>query len=541
MSRAAPVHAALASRPLARSAPSPGRGLLLQRKCACGSATPSLSGECAECTSRKRLQARLAIGASNDSLEQEADRVADRVMGASTSSALRSGPPRNQRFATQSNGPTDTVPASVDRVLGSPGKPLASALRRDMGQRFGHDFSQVRVHSDEAAEHSARDVGAHAYTVGRHVVFGAGRFRPTTHEGRWLLAHELTHVVQQSHAPESPEGADSRGAGLPGPSPTASPSVSKSSSPKLAKFEPSPQYMPPPMTRPPPGVMPSPGTLAPETAPRYATEPTTDFFEMYERAKKAPDCESAQAELEIPVATLARGGGPPDFVTDGAKQKTAVQLNETCHITFTPHAFHILDAIEYGVERAATNAHLKAVLDKYVDDRKPVGLAPPFLTPPYLDPGGVTRVQVYAAAVKRRAASGPKFDPAADPTLVLPEDLPADAQQKGCRVTPGRGLFDPRYDPQFDNWMAATYCQQVTGSLFEYRVTAPNGDFAIYDGKKGSVVYECKCGYESIQNLNSDDPRKRARAEQKLIAILRQKDNHLRVAQACGLSLTYKV
>ena len=88
--------------------------------------------------------------------------------------------------------------------------------------------------------------------------------------------------------------------------------------------------------------------------------------------------------------------------------------------------------------------------------------------------------------------------------------------------------------------MAATYCQQVTGSLFEYRVTAPNGDFAIYDGKKGSVVYECKCGYESIQNVTSDDPRKRARAEQKLIAIMRQKDNHVRVAQACGLVVTYR-
>ena len=129
-----------------------------------------------------------------------------------------------------------------------------------------------------------------------------------------------------------------------------------------------------------------------------------------------------------------------------------------------------------------------------------------------------------------------------DPTLVLPEDLPAEAKQRGCRVTPGRGLFDPRYEPQFQNWIAATYCQQVTGSLFEYRITAPNGtDYAIYDGKKGSVVYECKCGYESIQNVTSDDPRKRARAEQKLIAILRQGENHVKVANACGLSVTYMV
>ena len=69
-----------------------------------------------------------------------------------------------------------------------------------MGQRFGHDFSRVRVHSGGAAEQSARDVNANAYTVGHNIVFGAGRFAPGTHEGRRLIAHELTHVVQQSGA-----------------------------------------------------------------------------------------------------------------------------------------------------------------------------------------------------------------------------------------------------------------------------------------------------------------------------------------------------
>jgi hypothetical protein len=67
-----------------------------------------------------------------------------------------------------------------------------------MGQRFGHDFSRVRVHSGGAAEQSAREVNAHAYTVGHDIVFGAGRFSPGTHEGQRLIAHELTHVVQQS-------------------------------------------------------------------------------------------------------------------------------------------------------------------------------------------------------------------------------------------------------------------------------------------------------------------------------------------------------
>lgn len=68
-----------------------------------------------------------------------------------------------------------------------------------MERRFSHDFSRVRVHSGRDAEQSAREIGAHAYTVGHNIVFAAGRFTPSTREGRSLLAHELTHVVQQSN------------------------------------------------------------------------------------------------------------------------------------------------------------------------------------------------------------------------------------------------------------------------------------------------------------------------------------------------------
>ena len=175
-------------------------GLLLQRKCACGSPTSSLTGECAECKSNKLLQTKLTIGASNDPLEQEADRVADQVLAAPANPAVSSAPPHIQRFRGQSTGLAGTAPASIDRVLASTGRPLDPALRQDMGQHFGHDFANVRVHADAAAEQSARDVNAHAYTVGHDIVFGAGQFAPGTHEGRRLIAHEMTHVVQQSGA-----------------------------------------------------------------------------------------------------------------------------------------------------------------------------------------------------------------------------------------------------------------------------------------------------------------------------------------------------
>jgi hypothetical protein len=91
-----------------------------------------------------------------------------------------------------------TAPAIVHDVLRSPGQPLDAATRGFFEPRFGHDFSRVRVHTDEMAAASARAVGAVAYTVGNDVVFGNGRYAPTTSSGRKLLGHELTHSIQQT-------------------------------------------------------------------------------------------------------------------------------------------------------------------------------------------------------------------------------------------------------------------------------------------------------------------------------------------------------
>jgi Domain of unknown function (DUF4157)/OmpA family len=144
------------------------------------------------------MQRKLTIGSSDDPLELEADRIANQVMATPSHSRPSDTPLKIQRFTGQASGQMDTAPASVDRVLASSGRPIEPALQQDMEQRFGHDFSRVRVHSGAAAEQSAQDVNAYAYTVGRNIVFGAGQFEPGTHEGRRLLAHELTHVVQQS-------------------------------------------------------------------------------------------------------------------------------------------------------------------------------------------------------------------------------------------------------------------------------------------------------------------------------------------------------
>jgi Domain of unknown function (DUF4157) len=89
----------------------------------------------------------------------------------------------------------------VHDVVAAPGEPLAPDVRADMEGRLGHDFGDVRLHTDGAADASARSVNAHAYTVGSHIVFQRSAFDPDSHTGRTTLAHELTHVVQQRSGP----------------------------------------------------------------------------------------------------------------------------------------------------------------------------------------------------------------------------------------------------------------------------------------------------------------------------------------------------
>ncbi|MDH3604501.1 MAG: DUF4157 domain-containing protein, partial [Candidatus Tectomicrobia bacterium] len=120
------------------------------------------------------------------------------------------------------------APPIVHDVLSTPGQPLDRATRNFMEPRFGHDFSQVRVHTDVKAAKSALAVNAYAYTLGRNVVFGAGQYSPHTREGQSLLAHELTHVIQQS------DGQSTIGIG--------GPRVQKAPTDTLRRFEVPPNF-----------------------------------------------------------------------------------------------------------------------------------------------------------------------------------------------------------------------------------------------------------------------------------------------------------
>ena len=185
------------------------------------------------------IQAKLVVGQPNDKCEQEADRVADVVMRMpepqvqrqpevellQTKPLVEQITPLVQRqveeeaeeeeeekkkkkeeeeilqakeIPSQTPEVTPNMEARINALRGG-GQPLPESVSAFFEPRFGHNFSHVRVHIDTKAAESARAVNALAYTVGRDIAFSAGQYAPATTTGKRLLAHELTHVVQQGY------------------------------------------------------------------------------------------------------------------------------------------------------------------------------------------------------------------------------------------------------------------------------------------------------------------------------------------------------
>lgn len=181
-------------------------GALLQRKsaCACG-------GGCPRCQSSLPLQAKPTISRPVDRDEREAERLAEEVTRAYAPNApVAAGPhgaAREGQVSRHAAGtPAGPASASDDLISGlGQGRPLDQETRAFFEPRFGRDLGGVRVHTGVGAAAAAESVSAHAFTLGRDIVFGDGMYSPGTDAGRRLLAHELTHVAQQ-HARGGPDG-----------------------------------------------------------------------------------------------------------------------------------------------------------------------------------------------------------------------------------------------------------------------------------------------------------------------------------------------
>lgn len=167
------------------------------------------------------IRAKLSVSSPTDPDEREADRVAERVMSSVTPAhgkcdTCASGSPcstcaRDERIQAQhqpgSGSQVSTTP-NIKALRGG-GQPLATSLRSFFEPRFGRDFGAVRVHTDGPAAESASAIQANAYTYGSNIVFGARTYEPDSSAGQKLLAHELSHVVQQGHAAALPSEHES--------------------------------------------------------------------------------------------------------------------------------------------------------------------------------------------------------------------------------------------------------------------------------------------------------------------------------------------
>jgi hypothetical protein len=184
------------------------------------------------------FQPKLTVNQPNDQYGQEADSMADRVMRMPDSSADENAffkPSitsvqrkcqhceeeektlhRKESSTAETNGghQLDTYVGS----LHASGQPLPESSRKFFEPRFGRDFSNVRIHNDSVAAKSAQSINALAYTTGKNIVFNSGQYSPDTESGKRLMAHELTHVVQQGTSKGTniqrltcPEGATAPG------------------------------------------------------------------------------------------------------------------------------------------------------------------------------------------------------------------------------------------------------------------------------------------------------------------------------------------
>ena len=197
------------------------------------------------------IQPKLSVGSSDDPLEKEADEMADQVMRKPNPEPIRFSAAKNiisrkcaecekeeqlqrkennseisfpvadrldfsaskssisrkcaecekeeelQRKESQSDS-TSHAPSIVDNVLSSPGRSLDADTRSFMESRFDHDFTNVKIHDNDIAAKSADSINALAYTSGNNIVFNSGQYNANTDSGKRLLAHELSHVVQQN-------------------------------------------------------------------------------------------------------------------------------------------------------------------------------------------------------------------------------------------------------------------------------------------------------------------------------------------------------
>jgi hypothetical protein len=229
--------------------------------------------------------------------EQVAPMASARQPGGMAEAAEQAGAAHAATSESEAASVTAQVESAID-ALPARGSPLPQTVRSFMEPRFKADFSRVRIHNDAASHALARSVNAQAFTVGRDVVFGAGYYAPESNQGRHLLAHELTHVIQQGHASAPADSTLQRQAAAPAEE------VVQPAAPAAAS---------------PAAVVPAPA--APPAAPAATTGPTGDSLLNEWLAEHSAD--HLSSDLTWIQAQWPTGGSLADLNADFA---TDVQM-----------------------------------------------------------------------------------------------------------------------------------------------------------------------------------------------------------------------
>lgn len=180
-------------------------GGVISRRCACGNHAPG-GGSCPACAKAKlegpgarsamsaAAGAPIAVSEPVDSHEVEAETTARTLFPASNSRGESPLPAISRR---QDSGSPAGGGIDLGGIRASSGQPLPEGTRAEMEGAFAADFSHVRIHTDDRAARLSRSLGAEAFTFGNEIFFGESRFEPSSQSGKRLIAHELTHILQQ--------------------------------------------------------------------------------------------------------------------------------------------------------------------------------------------------------------------------------------------------------------------------------------------------------------------------------------------------------
>ena len=443
------------------------------------------------------------------------------------------------------------------------GKPLNKGLRGFMENRFGADFGQVKIHQGGQANEMAKSINAEAFTSGRDIYFSGKHNNLESQKGKHLLAHELTHVLQQG-------GINSM---IQRRGPAVRPNVRRT------------VRIPVRVRR---KVGRRKGQVDGENGPlvnrpiheRYQAPKRFDnsLHARLWRSSKRISEQRMKMDLERPVATLTRGGKPKDFVTRSkTRRKYQYAANTTSGtIYYNPRSYHVIDHIHYTLGRINSVSQLMEAYLKFIPGalhkagsiqrakgangllntgrttwmprfniRQPIAFVPNMPTfPAHFDPAGLARMKAFVEAATKRAAKVPVLKQSSLLEEILntseEETLRRSGRRKRrgkCKSTKMNRLGGSFYTRRHD-----TYAHHVTRSPDEIQYTTPEGVSYRYDGYNVADekrVYEVKTRHEWASDNRMPYATYLPWMLERAMAMDYQRYRGLYVANRCGLKFSY--